>query len=159
LSLPGFNENGVLPAGDYELSLAELRESLFVRGPQDDPNHKNWDMPWRMTLVNNLEFLVRQLWQVGISGVFIDGSFVEDKDHPNDIDGYFECDRQYFVSGDLERELNLIDPHKIWTWDPRSRRPYLGYPKRQLPMWHVYRVELYPHYGQGAGIVDQFGNE
>lgn len=40
-----------------------------------------------------------------------------------------------------------------------SRRPYRGYPKRQLPMWHVYRVELYPHFGQLSGIRDRFGNE
>lgn len=26
-------------------------------------------------------------------------------------------------------------------------------------MWHVYRVELYPHFGQGTGILDRFGNE
>lgn len=26
-------------------------------------------------------------------------------------------------------------------------------------MWHVYRVELYPHVGQLSGIHDQFGNE
>jgi len=102
---------------------------------------------------------VGQLQQVGITDIFIDGSFVEDKDHPNDIDGYFVCDRHQLVSGDLERELNLLDPHRIWTWDPESRRRYRGYPNAQLPMWHVYRVEFYPHFGQGSGIVDRFGNE
>lgn len=34
-----------------------------------------------------------------------------------------------------------------------------GLPKRQLPMWHHYRVELYPHYGQGSGIRDPLGYE
>jgi len=37
-----------------------------------------------------------------------------------------------------------------------------GYPKRQLPMWHRYRVELYPHVpglGLGSGILDRWGNE
>lgn len=100
-----------------------------------------------------------QLRQVGISEIFVDGSFVEDKQHPNDIDGYFECDLESLASGRLERELNLIDPHKVWTWDPAFRRPYRGYPKKQLPMWHVYRVELYPHYGQLSGIRDQFGHD
>lgn len=60
------------------------------------------------------------------------------------------------------RQLNLLDPAKIWTWDPASRRPYRGYPKRQLPMWHRYRIELYPHVpglGVGSGIRDRFGNE
>ena len=26
-------------------------------------------------------------------------------------------------------------------------------------MWHVYRVELYPHVGQSSGIRDRHGNE
>lgn len=66
------------------------------------------------------------------------------------------------ISGELERKLNLLDPSKVWTWDPSSRKPYRGYPKKQLPMWHTYRVELYPHVpglGIGSGIVDKYGNE
>jgi hypothetical protein len=109
--------------------------------------------------VENLAVLVRQLWQVDIHEIFIDGSFVEDKDHPNDIDGYFVCELSQLASGDLQRELNLLDPRKIWTWDPASRRPYRGYAKRQLPMWPVYRVELYPHFEQLCGIRDEHGHE
>lgn len=26
-------------------------------------------------------------------------------------------------------------------------------------MWHRYKVELYPHVGQGCGIFDENGNE
>jgi hypothetical protein len=84
----------------------------------------------------------------------------------NDIDGYFECELPRLASGELERELNLLDPHKVWTWDPASRRPSPGHAKRQLPMWHVDRVELYPHYGQLnphdgqlSGIRDSYGHE
>ena len=43
-----------------------------------------------------------------------------------------------------------------------SRKPYRGYPKYQLPMWHRYRVELYPHVpglGFGCGIRDKHGND
>ena len=159
MKLSEFIEDGVLPQGDYELTLGELKESMLVRGPRPGSGSGHWDREWRLKLVENLEVVVAQLVQVGISQIFVNGSFVEDKDHPNDIDGYFVCDRRHLISGDLERELNLLDPHKIWTWDPRSRRPYPGYEKRQLPMWHAYRVELYPHYGQGSGITDQYGNE
>jgi hypothetical protein len=96
--------------------------------------------------------------------VFADGAFVEDvedKDHPNDIDGYFVCELVQLSSGELTRRLNLLDP-KVWTWDPASRKPYRGYPKKQLPMWHRYRVELYPHVrglGLGSGIRDKRGHE
>jgi len=155
--LPAFTANGFLPPGDFELTLGELRESMLVKGP--GPSRPNWDSAWRSELVDNLEILVGQLREAGISEIFIDGSFVEDKDHPNDIDGYFLCDLMELASGRLQRKLNLLDPHKAWTWDPASRKPFCGYPKRQLPMWHIYRVELYPHYGQPSGIRDAHGNE
>jgi hypothetical protein len=159
-TIPNFTDDGLLPPGDYEVTLDELKLSLLVEGPDDVDAYPRWDVPWRGHLVDNLEILVGQLWQVGITEIFIDGSFAEDKDHPNDIDGYFVCDLMRLASGDLERELNLLDPHKIWTWDPAARRPYQGYPKKQLPMWHEYRVELYPHYsGLPSGISDQYGHE
>ncbi|WP_231735251.1 DUF6932 family protein [Gracilibacillus massiliensis] len=150
-----FNECGLLPSGDYELTIEQLKKSLLVTGPNDS---LRWDEKWRLYLVNQLELMVQQLWSVGIYEIFIDGSFVENKAHPNDIDGYFECDVRDLPA--IVRELNIIEPDKIWTWDNKSRKPYKGYTKRQLPMWHKYRVELYPHYGlgPGTGILDQYGN-
>ena len=139
VTLPAFTADGLLPAGDYELTFEELRQSMLVVGPGD--GYPDWNAAWRRELVDNLEILVKQLWQIGIQDIFADGSFVEDKDHPNDIDGYFVCDLMELASGELQRKLNLIDPHKVWTWDPRDRRPFRGYPKKQLPMWHYYRVE------------------
>lgn len=160
--IPSFQADGLLPPGDYEVSFDELMRSVLVGGPSDLSGRPNWDAAWRATLVKNFETLTRQLWQVGITEVFADGSFVEDKDHPNDIDGYFVCDLNRLKSGVLLRDLNLLDPDKVWTWDPASRRPYRGYPKKQLPMWHRYRVELYPHIpglGFGSGIRDKHGHE
>lgn len=154
--LPEFTEQGLLPAGDYVMSLDQLRHSILVKATSR--RSPTWDEQWRLQLVQNLSVLCHQLWSVGIDQIFVDGSFVEEKDHPNDIDGYFECAADSFISGKLERDLNLLDPHKIWTWDPASRRPYRGYPKRQLPMWHQYRVELYAHFGQPSGIQDEFGH-
>jgi hypothetical protein len=86
-SLPAFTEDGLLPPADCELTHDELRRSLLVVGP--GAGYPNWDIAWRRRLVDNLEILVNQLWQAGVREVFADGSFVEDKDHPNDIDGYF----------------------------------------------------------------------
>jgi hypothetical protein len=158
IELPPFTADGLLPAGDFELSLAELRDSTLVVGPTA-ALRPDWDADWRLQLVDNLAVLVEQLWQVGVTEIYIDGSFTEDKDRPNDIDGYFVCDLLELATGRLERALNLVDPHKVWTWEPAARRPYRGYPKKQLPMWHHYRVELYPHWGQGSGIRDRYGNE
>jgi hypothetical protein len=162
IEIPPFNPDGLLPPGDYEVSFDELRRSILVDGPRDSSGSTSWDRRWRERLVGNLEVLTRQLWAVGIREVFADGSFAEDKDHPNDIDGYFVCDLRPLMTGELARQLNLLDPAKVWTWDPTSRKPYRGYPKKQLPMWHQYRVELYPHVpglGLGSGIRDKYGNE
>lgn len=157
--LPSFNFDGLLPPGDYELTLAELRESILVRGVFGAGASPTWDRAWRAKLVDNLAILVGHLWQVGIGDIFVNGSFLEDKDHPNDIDGYFVCELAHLASGRLEQELNDLDPQRAWTWDPDARRPYRGYPKLQLPMWHAYRVELYPHVGQLTGIRDRNGHE
>ena len=151
-----FNQDGLLPPEDYMLTLEELKDSILVRGPGDG---EPWDSAWRLHLVENLEIMVEQLWQIGIIDIFIDGSFVENKARPNDIDGYFKCDIFKFISGDITRELNALDPYKIWTWDSKSRRPYRNYTKKQLPMWHKYRVELYPEFNQSSGIQDEFGND
>jgi hypothetical protein len=100
-----------------------------------------------------------------VQKIFIDGSFVEDKDSPNDIDGYFDPDLSMSSPADMAKmvqivsQLNLLDPHKVWDWSPHSRKPYPGFAKLQLPMWHFYRVELFPHLKQPAGIKDQHGNE
>lgn len=153
--IPPFNDYAVLPAGDYAVTLAELKESMLVIGD----GREGWDAAWRRYLVEQAEIMVQQLWQVGVHDIYLDGSFVEAKIHPNDIDGYFHCDLLSVARGELQRKLNALNPYKVWTWEPGSRRAYRGYPKKQLPMWHRYRVELYPHFGQLSGIQDKYGND
>ncbi len=149
-----FDTNGLLPIGDHALTLRELSESVLVTGRLD--LREPWDAAWRLHLVNNLRILVEQLWQVGITNIFVDGSFVEEKAHPNDIDGYFECDVRYLASGLLAADLNQLDKFGVWTWSQRTYDPNSA--KAQLPMWHQYHVELYPEFGQLTGILDEFGN-
>jgi len=157
-----FNSDGLLAPGTYDASLADIRESILVQG---DGASSTWDSLWRAELVNRAEILIKQLWQVGVCDIFLDGSFVEDKDYPNDIDGYFDPHLSMLKQADMIKfqqivsALNNLDPHKIWTWDPRSRKTYRGYAKKQLPMWLFYRVEFFPHLNQGTGIKDQYGND
>ena len=161
-TIPAFQPDGLLPEGDYEVTFDELRGSVLALGPSVPVGSSTWDAPWRLHLIDNLEILTKQLWQTGIRDIFADGSFAEDKDHPNDIDGYFVCSLGVLKTGELTRQLNLLDPFKVWVWDPASRKAYRGYPKKQLPMWHRYRVELYPHVpgmGIGSGILDPHGHE
>jgi hypothetical protein len=152
--LPAFNQHGVLPSGDYPMTFSELRKSTLIHHQAP-----NWDTGWRLHLLEQCEIMVKQLWAIGITEIYLDGSFVEEKAHPSDIDGYFLCDLMRLATGDLEHELNAIDPNKVWTWQPNSRRLDQKTGKKQLPMWHHYRTELYPHYGQPSGILDPHGYE
>ena len=97
--LPAFDADGLIPPGDYLLTLGQLKQSQLVLGPGDPKAYPTWDAAWREHLVCNLETLVGELVRVGIHDVWIDGSFVEDKDHPNDVDGYFLCTRNGTFSG------------------------------------------------------------
>ena len=146
MELPNkFTDHGLLPPADYPLTMEELIASMLVEGP--NPTSIDWDKSWRRKLVLNLAILTNQLWSIGIKNIFIDGSFVEDKNHPNDIDGYFECDVSTFITS-LPR-LNSMDPYHCWDWSME------GKPK----MWDIYRIELYPHYGQLCGIDNVTGYE
>jgi hypothetical protein len=161
VTLPDFTSDGVLPADDYPMTIDELRKSMLVHGRQGVTDEA-WDSQWRADLVNNASILVKQLWDIGINEIFFDGSFVENKARPGDIDGYFECPWNKKISGDLERELNLLDPHTVWTWNLNERQNYAG--KARLPMWIRYRTELYPHLIGGpcsfsSGITDEHGND
>jgi len=113
--IPEFTADGLLPPGEYEVTFQELRQSVRVVDAAGSEACPSWDRAWRAKLADNLEILVGQLWHVGITDIFIDGSFTEDEDHPNDIDGYFVCDLMDLAHGKCQRELSLLDPHKIWT--------------------------------------------
>lgn len=139
-----FTKKGVLPKGEYEMTFNELRASPLVQGPEN-PEISGWDTPWRALLVNQAEILVRQLWNIGITEIFLDGSFTEAKPHPNDIDGYFECDITLAASDRLRRSLNEQDPHKVWTLDDKDRKSYRGYCKNSYPcdtfiVWNFGRI-------------------
>lgn len=152
--LPPFNKDGFLPPGEYCLTLTELKKSMLVNNPTS-----SWDREWRLQLVNNLEIIAKQLWRIQIENMYVNGSFVEDKDHPNDMDIYFDCGRKYFVSGKLEEDLNKLDKHKCWTWEDHKRKLDVGTGKRHLPIWWQYRIDPWPNFGQGTGIMNPKTNK
>jgi hypothetical protein len=106
-SLPADFADGVLPPGDYPMTLSELEQSLLVVGPR--PNLPNWDTTWRRYLVGQLTILAAQLWDEGVTEIYLDGSFVEDKLGPGDIDGYYVTTQSAIAGGRLGR-LNAQSP-------------------------------------------------
>lgn len=117
-------------------------------------------MDWRAQLVSNLRVLYGHLAEMGITEVFVDGSFCSDKDRPGDIDGYFITDFPAW----LRQQQELIDQDE--AWDLRKRMPDAeGKPKPLL--WHRYHVEMFPvfrlpftHYSAAGGdppvTIDRF---
>ena len=155
--LPNFDAKGVLPPRDYVLTFAQLQDSMLVKGPKT--GSPNWDTQWRGLLVRNLRSGAKTLWDLGVEHLVIDGSFVEQKDHPNDIDAYFPISRESWVSREVELGLNRKRSEHVWTWDwvhaykPGDPRV----PHLKLPFWHKYRIDLWPHYGQEAINHERLG--
>lgn len=154
--LPDFDVRGMLPPGDYPLTLAGLRDSALVGGPA---GREGWDATWRAQLVDNLEVLAHQLWAVGVEEIYLGGSFASSAGRPQDLDGYFVCERLAYKARVLHDALNAQDPHRAWTWSREDRRPdERG--RLRLPMWLRYRVELFPYYGQGhTNVSDGAGGD
>ena len=156
MSLPPFTSNGLLPPGDYPLTLDELRGSYLVTG--EGLSVPGWDRVWRAHLVENLEPFVRQLWQVGVERIVVNGSFVTSKPKPGDIDAYFECTLGTY-SLTLVRLMQLEPP---LPWDLAHRPIYRRSGEPKPVMWHRYRVEVFPHfsdYPNPTGIFDEHGQE
>ena len=55
--LPDFTIDGLLPPGDYALTLDELRQSVLVVCS----GVAGWDDAWRLQLVENLAIMAGQL--------------------------------------------------------------------------------------------------
>ena len=79
---------GILPPGIHTASLDEMEERFCWN------NH-------RSRLFDGLRAAAANLQQAGCTRLYIDGSFVSDKDYPSDFDG---CWSPIGVSG------NLLDP-------------------------------------------------
>lgn len=75
--IPQFTEDGLLPPGVHETDLEELREKM------------GWSRK-RRELLEGLEEALELMSTGGVVQVYLDGSFVTDKDRPNDIDGCYD---------------------------------------------------------------------
>ena len=156
MTLPHLHATGLLPAGDHPLTLGELRDSYLVTGEGLDV--PGWDSAGRGQLVDNLELFVRQLWQVGVERIFVNGSFVTAKPDPGDIDAYFECTVVAYPL--ILVRLMQMEPSLPWDMthrpiDPRSHEP-------KPVMWHQHRVEIFPHYTDHpmpTGVQDDHGDD
>ncbi|MBA2535757.1 MAG: hypothetical protein H0V21_12180 [Rubrobacter sp.] len=92
-----FTDEGLLPPGIHETDLGELEEKM------------GWSRK-RQGLFETLEEALGLMATCGVIRVHLDGSFVTDKDRPNDVDGC--CDLAEDVSAeDLERLTPIFPPN------------------------------------------------
>ncbi len=157
--IPDFDASGMLPPGDHPATLDELRDSILVAGPRGI-RAREWDAVWRRLLVEQLATLASQLWEVGVTEIFIDGSFAEDKPHPHDIDGYFLCDRARLLDGSLQADLNRLDPHRCWTWASDAAAPRVQLAEATASDVAPLSSRALPaRAGLLSGVRDEFGHE
>lgn len=101
--IPEFTEEGLLPPGIYETDLKELNEKM------------GWSRR-RFVLLEGLERALELMTASGVRRVYLDGSFVTDKDRPNDIDGCYDL-----APGATAEELEAMAPIFPPSPDNRSK--------------------------------------
>jgi hypothetical protein len=147
MSIPEFTGDGLLPAGVHDLYLDELLASSLVIKPVRISGP--WDSDRRLEIGQALANYMPHLWHVGITNVFVDGSFATSKASPSDADCYFECEPKNLAS--IKRQLEKLDP--IWTWDDKKMTLAPGGTKLHRPMWHKHKLEIFWSWpGMRAGL-------
>ena len=94
--IPRFTNEGLLPPGVHETDVGELREKI------------GWGRK-RQGLLEGLEEALELMASCGATRVYLDGSFVTDKDRPNDIDGCYDL-AEDVTAEDLERLAPIFPP-------------------------------------------------
>ena len=112
--LPDFNQTGVLPPGIHWANW-------------DDLTQRYGRNPWRKSLLAGLKAALENLRDAGCRTAYIDGSFVTDKEYPNDYDACWE---------EAGVDPYLLDP-ALLIFDPGRETQKAKYPGelfRQPPL-------------------------
>ncbi len=79
LMIPRFDEEGVLPAGVHDATLEEFERRFAIN-------------PVRKALFRGLKLLIKDLTYAGCRTLYLNGSFVTDKQEPKDYDACWEAE-------------------------------------------------------------------
>jgi len=89
--IPEFDNNGNLPPGIYNATIEEVKERFGIN-------------PHRKHLLTGLDKLLEHLQEKGCFLVYLDGSFITNKEYPNDYD------LAWSITGLLDENILKIDP-------------------------------------------------
>ena len=104
MSIPAFNADGLLPAGVFDCSLADVRERLGSFQGSDA----------RPRLFERLEVVVAAMQRSTLFEVLLlDGSFVTAKDEPNDVDCAVWVPRDF----DVQYRWGRLEAVKLYQAD------------------------------------------
>src|SRR5688500_5465511 len=94
--IPQFTDEGLLPPGVHETDLEELKGKM------------GWSRN-RRELLEGLEEALELMASWGVVRVYLDGSFVTDKDRPKDVDGCYDLAEDVSAE-DLGRLAPIFPP-------------------------------------------------
>lgn len=109
--LPSFNEMGNLPPGVYEITWIEFIDRFGFN------SH-------RQNLLSGLQAVLVLLAQANCQRVYIGGSFISNKEYPNDFDGCYD---------DMSIDDDLLDP--IFDEDLAAQQERFGGELRADPIF------------------------
>lgn len=105
--IPALNENGELPEGEHVATLDEVAEMFGSANGR------------RTKLMSGLIKAAVNFQQAGVKRIWIDGSFVTDKQEPNDIDGCWQYD--------LSVNDEVLDPVFLQSRQAVKEKYYLDF--------------------------------
>lgn len=94
--IPQFTGEGLLPPGVHQTNPGELKEKM------------GWSRK-RRELIEGLEEALALMAACGVVRAYLDGSFVTDKDRPNDVDGCYDL-AEDVTAEDLGRLAPIFPP-------------------------------------------------
>jgi hypothetical protein len=105
--IPRFTDEGLLPPGAHETDLEELEQKM------------GWSRK-RRGLLEELEEALEMMASSGVARAYVDGSFVTDKDRPNDIDGCYDLAEDVSAE-DLVRLAPIFPPSALNRAEAKRR--------------------------------------
>ena len=112
--IPEFSQNTLLPPGVHHAGWDEVVRRFGYS-------------PWRRRLLNGLRAALENLKNAGCKTAYIDGSFVTEKEHPNDFDACWE---------ENGVDPYLLDP-VLLTFDAGRAKQKEKYYGELFPAWIV----------------------
>jgi hypothetical protein len=130
MPIPEFNDLGYLPPGVYETNWQEFMQRFAIN------SH-------RQRLATGLAAALRKLGIAGCRRVIIGGSFVTNKEKPNDFDGWYD---------DFHLDPDTLDPLFVDNMD--DQQLVFGGRLFDLPNYEGFFQT--DRAGRPKGVIDQF---